>query len=266
MRTLFLLVPLAGMLFNTPPSGGPRAQTTGLLTRTINLGAESYTYQIYVPGSFQANQGQANQGQTNQGQAKQRLPVLLMLHGIGQRGVGGFVPSQGPTAAMAKQFLERVPAIVLLPQCRPGRFWHNPDMEQMVMAELDQTVAEFGADTKRLYLTGVSMGGFGLWHLASRHPGKFAALVSICGGSPVLFGERFKPIAEKVGETPVWLFHGDADPIVPVTESRQMAAALKAVPGSRVRYSEYKGVGHDVWMKALNEPELLPWIFAQHLD
>src|SRR5690349_9571795 len=109
MRTLFLLVPLAGMLFNTPPSGGPRAQTRGLLTRTINLGAESYTYQIYVPGSFQSNQGQANQGQ-----AKQRLPVLLMLHGIGQRGVGGFVPSQGPTAAMAKQFLERVPAIVLL--------------------------------------------------------------------------------------------------------------------------------------------------------
>jgi len=253
MRTLFLLLPLAGMFLSASPSGGVRGQTatTGLVTRTLTLGEESYSYQIYVPANFEE---------------KQKLPVLLMLHGIGQRGVGGFVPTQGPTAAMAKQFLERVPAVVLLPQCRPGRFWHNPDMERMVMAELEQTVAEFGADTKRLYLAGVSMGGFGLWHLASHYPGKFAALVSICGGSPVLFGERFTPIAQKVGKTPAWLFHGDADPVVPVNESRQMAAALKKIHGNRARYTEYKGAGHNVWVNALAEPELLPWILAQRLD
>src|ERR1044071_8595856 len=210
---------LSLLLGSITGTAAPADAQSGLLTRTVTVGTHSYSYQVYVPSALR--------GQKN-------VPVILFLHGIGQRGEGGFVPVKGAAAAFARQYLERVPAIVLLPQCKKGRYWHDPEMERMVMAEVEQTAGEFGADTKRLYLTGVSMGGFGLWHLASRHPGKFAALVSICGGSPVLVGERFKPIAEKVGETPVWLFHGDADPIVPVTESRQMAAALKAVPGSSV--------------------------------
>jgi predicted peptidase len=139
-------------------------------------------------------------------------------------------------------------------------------MERMVMAALDQTAAEFDADAKRLYLTGVSMGGFGAWHIVAQHQGKFAAIVSICGGSPLRSGDRFAPIARRVGTTPAWVFHGEADRVVPVSESREMVKALKAVSGNRVRYNEYQGVGHNVWLNALREAELMPWLLAQHLD
>ena len=247
MKALLLSL-LLGAVSNT--SARTDAQS-GLLTRTINVGNKSYTYQVYVPSSLRG---------------KQDVPVILFLHGIGQRGEGGFVPVKGAGAALARQYLERVPAIVLLPQCSRGRYWHDAEMERMVMAELEQTAQEFGADAKRLYLTGVSMGGYGAWHIAAAHPQKFAALVSICGGSPLRSGDRFTPIARKVATTPVWVFHGSDDAVVPVTESRQMVEALKHVEGNRVRYSEYNGVGHSVWLNALGERDLMPWLLAQHRD
>lgn len=132
------------------------------------------------------------------------------------------------------------------------------------MQSLEQTIAEFGADPERLYLAGVSMGGYGTWHLASEHPRKFAAIVSICGGSPLREGDRFASVARRVGQTPTWVFHGEADRIVPVSESRQMVEAIKAIKGN-VRYSEYEGVGHNVWLNALGERELLPWLLMQRL-
>jgi predicted peptidase len=110
------------------------------------------------------------------------------------------------------------------------------------------------------------MGGFGAWHLAAAHPGKFAALVSICGGSPLTGGDRFTPVARKVGRTPVWVFHGSGDRLVPVAESRRMVEALKSVEGSRVRYTEYEGAGHSVWLNAAAEPGLMPWLIAQRAD
>ena len=129
---------------------------------------------------------------------------------------------------------------------------------------LAQTIEEFGADAKRIYLTGVSMGGYGVWHFASEHSEKFAALVSICGGSSLRNGDRFSRIAQKVGKTPAWLFHGADDRVVPVSESRRIAEALEANQGN-VKYSEYAGVGHNVWINALGEKELLPWLLAQRL-
>jgi predicted peptidase len=243
-----LLSLLLGAVTNTK---APADSQSGLLTRTVTVGNKSYTYQVYVPSSLRG---------------KRSVPMILFLHGIGQRGEGGFVPAGGAAGAFARQYLERVPAVVLLPQCSRGRYWHDAEMERMVMAELEQTAREFGADEKRLYLTGVSMGGFGAWHMAAAHPAKFAAVVSICGGSPLRSGDRFTPIAKKVATTPVWVFHGSDDAVVPVSESRQMVEALKKVEGNRVRYSEYKGVGHSVWLNALGERDLMPWLLAQHLD
>jgi len=235
--------------FTSPAS--TNGQTSGLLTRTVRVGSESYDYQVYVPAKLQG---------------QEKLPVILFLHGIGQRGEGGYVPNKGAAGTLTKGYLEQVPAIILLPQSRQNRYWSDPEMERMVMAALDQTVKEFGADAKRLYLTGVSMGGFGVWHMVAQHPDKFAALVAICGGSSIRNGDRFAPIALRVGSTPVWVFHGEDDRVVPVSESRGMVEALKAVHGNRVRYSEYKGVGHNVWLKVIGEAELLPWMLAQHLD
>jgi predicted peptidase len=236
------------MAMATPVSATERA--TGLLSRTANVGNNSYHYQVYIPASLK---------QTPQ---PQKVPVIVFLHGIGQRGEGGYVPAQGGAGMMVRSYMERMPAVVVMPQCRKGRYWHDAEMSEMVLATLNQTVEEFGGDPQRLYLIGVSMGGYGAWHMASEYPDKFAAIVPICGGSPLRSGDRFKQIARKVGRTPVWVFHGSADRIVPVSESRQMVEALKAT-GGNVRYSEYEGVGHNVWLNVASEPDLLPWLLRQ---
>lgn len=251
MRALILPLLLGGFFLTAGLTAAAQESKSGLLTRTVSIGKESYTYQVFVPARLA--------GQRN-------VPVILFLHGIGQRGEGGFLPADGAAAGFARQYLEQIPAVALLPQCRRGQYWHDPEMERMVMAEVAQTSAEFNADPKRLYLAGVSMGGFGAWHLAAEHPGKFAALVSICGGSPLTSGDRFTPIAQKVGKMPVWVFHGSEDRIVPVSESRRMVEALKSVKGSRVRYHEYEGAGHNVWLNAAAEPGLLPWLLEQRAD
>jgi predicted peptidase len=249
MRPLLFSLILLGGISVAGTSARAEEQKSGLLTRTVKAGAATYNYQVYVPAKLRD---------------QKKLPVIVFLHGIGQRGEGGFVPAQGGANAMLRSYLEQIPAIVLLPQCRKGHYWHDAEMERMVSESLRQTVAEFEADEGRLYLTGVSMGGFGAWHMASKFPGKFAALVSICGGSPLIAADRFTPIARSVGRTPVWVFHGAEDRIVPVSESRGMIAALKAAGGD-VRYNEYANVGHNVWLNVLAEPELLPWMLAQRL-
>lgn len=244
-----LLSLLLGGLFALPAPAAVLESKSGLLTRTVTVNKTSYNYQVYVP--------QKLAGQKN-------LPVLLLLHGIGQRGAGGFIPASGARGALVQSYLERVPGIVLLPQCRENRFWSDPEMVRMTMDSLDQTLVEFNADTKRVYLIGVSMGGYGAWGMAAEHAGRFAAVVPICGGSPLRGADRFSSIARRIGRTPVWVFHGADDRVVPVSESRGMVEALKAA-GGNVRYSEYAGVGHNVYLKALAEPELLPWLFAQRL-
>ena len=220
-----------------------------LETRTARVGPAAYSYQVHVP--------------TDVGPSP---PVIVFLHGVGQRGAGGFLPRSGASNALVRRYLSRVPALILLPQCSAGVYWSNPSMDEMVATALAQTEDEFKADTTRRYLTGVSMGGYGVWSVAARRPGYFAAIVSICGGSPIppRASERFKRVAEKIGKTPVWIFHGADDPIVPVTESRQMAAALEA-GGGDVKYNEYPGVGHSVWTQVLAERELMPWLLSQRL-
>jgi predicted peptidase len=237
---------LGGLLSAVPTDGGGQA---GVESRTVRIGADAYSYQVHVPSKLRSERD---------------LPVIVFLHGINERGTGGFVPTEGAAGALVRHYLEQIPAIVLLPQCRPTSYWSDPSMEQMVTGALDQTVAEFGADARRLYLLGVSMGGYGVWNVAAHQTGRFAAIVSICGGSPLRTGDRFTPIARKVGKTPSWLFHGAEDRVVPASESRQMVEALRGA-GADVRYSEYPGVGHNVWMKVLAEKELMPWLLSQRL-
>lgn len=165
---------------------------------------------------------------------------------------------------MLGAYLEKAPAIIVLPQCRRGAYWSDPEMEKYALQTLEETLKEMNGDGRRVYLVGVSMGGYGAWQLAANHKSKFAALVPICGGSPLRNGDRFAPIARGVGQTPVWVFHGADDRVVPVEESRRMVAALKEI-GGNVRYNEYAGIGHNVWMQAMAEPELFSWLLAQRL-
>ena len=149
-------------------------------------------------------------------------------------------------------------------------------MQAQAMQALEQTVKEFNGDRARTYLTGLSMGGYGSWLLAANNPSRFAAVSVVCGGVRPPPGinvpaardgftaaaDPYAAVAAKVGKTPVWVFHGGADPVVPVSESRKMVEAIKAA-GGRVRYSEYEGVGHNSWDKAYGEPEFFTWMLAQ---
>jgi len=172
---------------------------------------------------------------------------------------------------------ESFPAIVVLPQAPRDSVWSGAPARAAMQA-LDAALHEFRGDSTRVYLTGLSMGGYGTWQLAFEHPGRFAALVPICGGIrspgavptirvagvPADAADPYAYVAGRLVATPVWLFHGDADPAVPVGESRSMAEALRRAGGD-VRYTEYAGVGHNSWESAYNEPELWRWLFAQRL-
>lgn len=216
-----------------------------IVDRNVFLDGENYVYQAYLPPQIADGE---------------KLPLIVFLHGIRERGTGGYI--SGMFGQVVRQYLKQLPAIVLLPQCRPNVYWTAAQMDKMVMRQIEATAGEFAIDENRKYLMGVSMGGYGVWHFASSYPQDFAALVSICGGSPLTSGNRFASIAKKIGKTPAWLFHGAEDNIVQVSESRNLTAALRA-QGGNVKYSEYENVGHNVWLNALGENALMPWLLSQ---
>lgn len=258
LRILFLLI--AGLLLL------PAVTTaeTGFLNRTLTAGSETYRYQVYVPAQWTR---------------KEKWPVILFLHGSGERGDDGLLQTEVglPSAVRKKQ--ARFPAIIVVPQCRKDSWWNDEAMEMMALRAFQQSVREFNGDPQRLYLTGLSMGGYGLWSMARNHPGKFAAYLPICGGilTPEVFRrtmnlpadpadvDLYALTAQKIGKTPVWIFHGDADTSVPVSESRKMYEALKAA-GGNVRYMEYPGVGHNSWDRTYNNEEIITWLLAQRQE
>jgi predicted peptidase len=128
----------------------------------------------------------------------------------------------------------------------------------LTMDLLEKLIHKYPIDKKRIYVTGLSMGGFGAWDMICRYPGKFAAAIPICGG-----GDTGK--AQLLVNTPIWAFHGSNDKVVKVILSRNMINAIKA-NGGNPKYTEYKGVGHDCWINAYKEKGLLEWLFGQKLN
>jgi predicted peptidase len=200
-----------------------------------------------------------------------KYPVLLFLHGAGERGSDNesqlkFLPTWMAEEALRKKH----PCFVIAPQCRDGRLWAEFDLDDKkaaalaveptvdlaaAVAALDAVMKAEPVDPGRVYLTGLSMGGYGTWDLAARMPNRFAAILPICGGGD----ER---TAAKLAALPIWCFHGDGDTVVPVERSRTMIEAVKAAGGSP-KYSELKGVGHDSWTPAYRDPATLDWLFSQ---
>ena len=198
-------------------------------------------------------------------------PVVLSLHGAGERGTDNeqqlaYLPTWLAEPAMQ----ERYPCYLVAPQCRPDHRWvevawddvaSTPQAAQMTddlaaaVAALDEVLAMEAADPGRVYLTGLSMGGFGAWDLAARMPERFAALLPICGGGD-------EATAPRLARLPIWCFHGADDTVVLPGRSRSMIAAVKAAGGSP-QYSELEGVGHDSWTPAYRDPAVLDWLFAQ---
>jgi predicted peptidase len=174
---------------------------------------------------------------------------MLFLHGSGESGTNVLkVKKHGPPHYVESH--PEFPFILVSPQSH-GHGWNNAAL----MALLDDVAKTYRVDAHRIYLTGLSMGGFGTWSLAAAHPEKFAAIVPVCGGGKT-------SDASKLATLPIWAFHGAKDPTVPVKNSREMVAALKAV-GGNVKYTEYPEAQHDCWTETYNNPELYKWLLDQ---
>jgi len=182
-------------------------------------------------------------------ESKTRWPLILFLHGSGESGTNvAKVKKHGPPKYVESN--PGFPFILVSPQS-PGHGWNNGAL----MALLDDVNKTYRVDPNRIYLTGLSMGGFGTWSLAAAHPERFAAIVPICGGGKT-------SDAQKLATLPIWVFHGAKDPTVPVQHSREMVAAIKAA-GGNVKYTEYPEAQHDCWTQTYSNPELYKWLLAQ---
>jgi predicted peptidase len=183
-------------------------------------------------------------------------PVILFLHGAGERGSDGLRQTTVGLGPALTRFPSRYQAIVVMPQCPPAIQWSPSELEGALSA-LDAVLESARVDESRVYLTGISMGGFGAFALAARYPARFAAVVPVCGwGDPVT-------MARPLARMPMWVFHGADDGIVPVAYSREMVAAIRAAGNTGVRYTEYRTVRHNSWDMAYGDAELSGWLFRQ---
>ena len=223
--------------------------------REITVGGTTFVYRVYAPAAVRPSPTRAR-----------KPPIILYLHGAGERGDDGEEQTRLGLGPAIRAHPERFPAIVVMPQCRRSSWWQGVQEEQ-ALAALAACEKEFDTDPDRVYLTGLSMGGFAAWAIAGKHADRFAALVPICGGVRAPWdtkppqGNPYREAAERVKKLPIWIFHGAVDPTVPVTESRKMNEELKQL-GADVRYTEYEGVGHNCWDRAYASKELYDWLLA----
>ena len=179
----------------------------------------------------------------------QRWPLMLFLHGAGERGDDlQLVKRHGVAKIVEEQ--PAFPLLVVSPQCPPTEAW----APEPLLALLDDIEQHYDVDPERLYVTGLSMGGFGTWAVAIAAPDRFAAIAPICGGGD----------PSRVGvlrHLPVWAFHGARDPIVPLQRTVEMVEALRQC-GGNVRFTVYPEAGHDAWTATYANPELYTWFLA----
>jgi dienelactone hydrolase len=181
--------------------------------------------------------------------AGKKWPLMLFLHGSGERGtVLDSVKKHGPPKIIETQ--KDFPFIVVSPQCPPNQRWQAPALDAL----LEEVIKQHNVDTDRMYLTGLSMGGYGTWDYATMYPARFAAIAPICGG-----GDPKNVWA--IRNLPVWVFHGAKDQAVPIKQSEDMVNALKKV-GNNAKFTVYPEAGHDSWTETYNNPALYEWLLS----
>ncbi|HSY49372.1 MAG TPA: prolyl oligopeptidase family serine peptidase [Thermoanaerobaculia bacterium] len=235
------------------------------LEREVKVGDHTYKYRVWLPHHYTK---------------LRRWPVILYLHGSGERGSDNEQQVSIGLAPALERYGETYKTIVVFPQCDTDHEWYG-EMELMAMTELNSAIREFRGDQSRVYLTGISMGGAGAWYMA-RHNRMWAAIVPVCGAVArhpddpfpsdpppdiariVGSHDPYATLAAQIGPTPIWAFHGVMDDLVPVTESRSMVAALHSA-GGNVQYTEYANGGHDVWDDAYGDASMVRWMLQQKL-
>jgi predicted peptidase len=183
--------------------------------------------------------------------SKKKLPLVMFLHGAGERGNDlNLVKIHGIPKLIAQG--QDFPFISVSPQCSKDSWW--PNELEALKALLDDLIAKHPIDTKRIYLTGLSMGGYGTWYLAGMYPKLFAAIAPVCGGGDFMLGRQ-------LAKTPIWAFHGDKDSVVPLSESQRMINIVKSA-GGKPKLTVYKGVDHDSWTKTYANPKFYEWLLS----
>ncbi len=200
-----------------------------------------YAYLIHVP-------------QPRTSSESRKFPLIIFLHGIGERGDDlQRVAVSGPPAIIKHEadwpFINTF--IIASPQCPPREWWDPLQLRDL----LDEIIAKYPVDPDRIYLTGLSMGGYGTWAFAQAFPQRSAAIAPICGAGDPLDARRLKDL-------PIWAFHGDKDPVVPIEGDYQMIRALRDIQG-RVRFTVYPNVGHVSWIRAYADQRLYGWFLQQ---
>jgi len=251
-----LSVALPAILFGAHAVSAQTATSpeAGFLARSYHSsGGETMEYRLFVPPSY--------------GPAK-KFPLILWLHNAAGRGSDNLGQISGWNFAGSHIWTRpesqaKFPAFVLAPQVDITKAWARPHANtapvsiRLALEILDAVEKEYSIDRSRVYVAGQSMGGEGVWSALAFAPGRFAAAIALCGYG---FDDMVAPDAK----VPVWIFQGDADPIVPVEHAREWVAALRKA-GGNPKYNEYPGVDHKVWDKAFAEPGLVDWLAAQRL-
>ena len=238
----------------------PKPDMDQLLDKlTFTKDKASLPYRLLKPDGYDKN-------------GKDRYPFVVFLHGGFGRGTDNKSQLRSGVDEFAKDSTRKKhPCFLVVPQCPPDKQWTNvgwfdgkrnvplakspTEPSALVLDLIDTVASEHRIDKDRIYLTGVSMGGYGTWDLVSRRPELFAAAIPVSGG-----GDPAQ--AEKLARLPIWVFHGAADVLVPVERARDMIAALKKAGGAP-KYTEYKGVSHDAWTATYRDNEVLDWLFEQ---
>jgi predicted peptidase len=209
--------------------------------RTVEL-----DYLLQLPKGYDAKAGK-------------KYPLIFFLHGAGERGANVWqVAKHGP----AKRAVDdpAFPFIVVSPQCPSNQRWSRDELVPL----LDEVCKTYAVDPARIYLTGLSMGGFGTWDLGMTYPERFAAIAPICGGGetiPILLAGGDK--AQAMKSLGVWVFHGGKDNVVAPNESERMVEALKRAGVPNVKFTVYPEAGHDSWTETYKNPEFYTWLL-QH--
>ena len=239
LRSICLLA--AGIVLAGLPAAVVGGESkTGFIDKVYKDGdGKEHKYVVFIPTDYKDDKD---------------YPCILFLHGAGEKGTDG---EKQAKVGFGKAIRDRIKDkkdcafIAILPQAEKGWQANGADAKN-ALAILDAVGKDYKVDKKRVYLTGLSMGGFGTWSLAASHPDRWAAMVPVCGGGDPKTADRIKDI-------PCWCFHGDADDAVPVDRSRTMMQALWAA-GGHPNYTEYPGVGHNSWDKAYATADLYEWL------
>lgn len=228
---------------------GPSPNSSVFLPRVYtNRAGTTLPYRLALPEAYDTNRA---------------YPLVVFLHGAIARGEDNEAPlSWGPLLIRQTTLQTHQPCFLLVPQCPKGQSWGSgsakaPDaLSQTVELIRDHLSQEYTLDARRRYLTGVSMGGIGLWTYLCQHPGFFAAGVPVCAaGSP-------SAATAAAARFPIWAFHSDDDHLIPVQSAREMVHAWRKLGGT-AKYTEYTGLKHSSWKRAYLEPDLFAWLFEQ---